>query len=238
LWPVCPINMRGLVQVVDGVPALFLQFMPGIIIQALELSQVPAFYLSADVALGLGVLAGRLGAIQAKVLPIRLGRLFFEQQPFPVPLDLRQLLLRVSEVGLAGLAGEEEAPVFLDHLPNWVLADNKLGVNPHQLDDRGIYERGQFNVFPEAVDDAFDLGVSRVEQVLAASFDEGRILNLREFVKEVIADGARGDAHALEVEVGCGCGHSKGLGAVDRQKYRSGCNPVLTHNFLVLLVLA
>jgi len=146
--------------------------------------------------------------------------------------------MAISEVGLAGLAGEEEAPVFLDHLPNWVLADNKLGVNPHQLDDRGIYERGQFNVFPEAVDDAFDLGVGRVDQVLAASLNKRRILNLLEFVKKVIADGARREAHTLEVKIGCGCGHSEGLGAVDRQKYRSGCNPVLTHNFLVLLVLA
>jgi hypothetical protein len=74
--------------------------------------------------------------------------------------------------------------------------------------------------------------------VLAASFDKGRILDLLKLVKEVIADGARGDAHTLEVKIGCCCGHSECLGAVDRQKYRSGCNPVLAHNFLVLLLLA
>jgi hypothetical protein len=38
--------------------------------------------------------------------------------------------------------------------------------------------------------------------VLAASFDKGRILDLLKLVKEVIPDGARGDAHALQVKIG------------------------------------
>ncbi len=74
--------------------------------------------------------------------------------------------------------------------------------------------------------------------MLAASFDKGRILDLLKLVKKVIPDGARRDAHALQVKIGYGCRHSEGLGAVDRQKYRPECNPVLAHHFLVLLVLA